>query len=117
MADGRLMQTILLDFYGELLTDKQRECCDLHYNDDLSLSEIAEQSGISRQGVWDNIRRAEASLNEFEEKTGLVKRFNEIRKVLESVSEKLEVISLQGGEAKAAADEALREIKALNLKG
>lgn len=117
MAEGRLMQTILLDFYGELLTDKQRECCDLHFNDDLSLSEIAEQSGISRQGVWDNIRRAEASLSEFEEKTGLVKRFSEIRKVLESVTEKLEDISLQGGEAKAAADEALREIKALNLKG
>lgn len=117
MAEGRLMQTILLDFYGELLTDKQRECCDLHYNDDLSLSEIAEQSGISRQGVWDNIRRAEASLNEFEEKTGLVKRFDEIRKVLESVSGTLEEISLRGGDTKAIADEALKEIRALNLKG
>ena len=50
---------MLLDFYGELLTDKQRECFDLHYNEDLSLAEIAEQLGVSRQGVWDNIRRAE----------------------------------------------------------
>ena len=48
---------MLLDFYGELLTDKQRECFDLHYNEDLSLAEIAEQLGVSRQGVWDNIRQ------------------------------------------------------------
>ena len=59
---SRLRQTMLLDLYGDLLTDKQRECYDLHYNEDLSLSEIAEQLSISRQGVWDNIRRAEISL-------------------------------------------------------
>ena len=56
---------MLLDFYGELLTDKQRECFDLHFNEDLSLSEIAEQLSISRQAVWDNIRRAELSLSEY----------------------------------------------------
>ena len=53
-----LFRTMLFDSYGELLTEKQRECYDLHYNEDLSLTEIAEQSGISRQAVWDNIRRA-----------------------------------------------------------
>jgi len=74
MEDSRAMQAILLDFYGELLTDKQRECFELHYCEDLSLSEIAEQCGISRQGVWDNIRRAESALQEMEEKTGLVRR-------------------------------------------
>ena len=68
---------MLFDFYGELLTDKQREYFDLRYNDDLSLGEIAEQCGISRQGVWDIIRRAEASMTEIEEKTGLIKRFLE----------------------------------------
>ena len=77
MADSRMMQTMLLDFYGELLTEKQRECYDLHYNEDLSLTEIAEQSGISRQAVWDNIRRAEAALQDIEEKTGLIRRFQE----------------------------------------
>ena len=68
MAEDRLMQTMLLDFYGELLTEKQRQCLELHCNEDLSLSEIAEQCGISRQGVWDNIRRADAALREMEER-------------------------------------------------
>ena len=67
MDESRLMRSMLLDFYGELLTSKQRECYDLHYNDDLSLAEIAEQLGISRQGVWDNIRRADATLRDIEE--------------------------------------------------
>ena len=66
MEDSRAMQAMLLDFYGELLTEKQRECFDLHYNEDLSVAEIAEQCCISRQGVWDNIRRAEATLRELE---------------------------------------------------
>jgi predicted DNA-binding protein YlxM (UPF0122 family) len=80
---------MLLDFYGELLTEKQRECYDLHFNEDLSLSEIAEQSGISRQGVWDNIRRAEATLRELEEKTGLVRRVMELERELEETREEL----------------------------
>ncbi len=78
MDDKTLEMSLLFDFYGELLTGKQREYFDLYYNDDLSLSEIAEISGISRQGVRDMIVRAEASLRDFESKTGAVKRFNDI---------------------------------------
>ena len=89
MEDSRLMRSMLLDFYGQLLTEKQRECYDLHYNEDLSLSEIAEQSGISRQGVWDNIRRADATLRELEEKTGLVGRVMELERELEETREEL----------------------------
>ena len=74
MSDETLMRTMLFDFYGELLTDKQREYYDLHYNEDLSLQEIAEQSGVSRQAVWDIIRRAQAAMTEMEEKTGFVAR-------------------------------------------
>ncbi len=85
MAEDRVMQSLLLDFYGELLTDKQRECCELHFNEDLSLSEIAEQCAISRQGVWDTIRRALASLEEIEEKTGLIRRFSETQSALEKL--------------------------------
>lgn len=77
MDNSAVMRSMLFDFYGELLTEKQREYFDLRYNDDLSLGEIAEQSGISRQSVWDIIRRAEAAMTEFEEKTGLIRRFLE----------------------------------------
>ena len=87
MAEDRVMQSLLLDFYGELLTDKQRACCELHFNEDLSLAEIAEQVGVSRQGVWDNIRRAEAALEEIEEKTGLIHRFSETQKGLERLDD------------------------------
>ena len=57
----------LLDFYGDLLTEKQRESLDFYYNDDLSLGEIGANLGISRQGVRDNIKRAEAILLEMED--------------------------------------------------
>ena len=97
MEDGRFMQSMLLDFYGDLLTDKQRECFSLYYNEDLSLSEIAEQRGISRQGVWDNIRHAEAALREMEEKTGLIARFEQTRTSLLQIREELEVFSANPG--------------------
>ena len=90
--EDRMMQSMLLDFYGELLTERQRSCYDLHVNEDLSLSEIAEQSGISRQGVWDNIRRAEQALREIEEKTGLVRRFTELRRGLAGIERQLEAL-------------------------
>ena len=90
MPDGRLYRSMLLDFYGELLTPRQRECFDLHFNEDLSLSEIAEACGISRQGAWDNIRRASESLEEIEEKTGLIRRFAENRARLKQILTRLE---------------------------
>lgn len=71
MTDETLLRAMLFDFYGELLTDKQREYFDLHYNEDLSLSEIADQTGISRQGAWDIIRRAEDAMAVMEEKPDL----------------------------------------------
>ena len=77
MTEETLFRTMLFDFYGELLTAKQKEYFDLHYNADYSLSEIAEMTGISRQGVWDIIKRAEETLRKTEEKTGLIGRFRE----------------------------------------
>ena len=64
MKNQTYRMTMLYDFYGELLTDRQREFFDLYYNEDLSLAEIAENAGISRQGVRDVIVRAEASMQE-----------------------------------------------------
>lgn len=66
--------SLLLDFYGELLTERQRDLCDLSFNQDLSLSEIAENTGISRQAVHDALRRSEMTLLELERKTGCVAR-------------------------------------------
>jgi len=77
--DETLQRTMLFDFFGELLTEKQREYYNLHYNEDWSLAEISAMTGISRQGVWDIVRRAEAVLMQTEEKTGLVRRYNERR--------------------------------------
>lgn len=71
--------TILLDFYGDMLTEKQRDFLGYYYNDDLSLSEIAENEGITRQGVRDSIKRAEAQLFDMEERLGLARRFHEMR--------------------------------------
>lgn len=89
MADKTYEMTMLLDFYGELLTEKQRECFVMHYNEDLSLAEIGELLGISRQGVRDLVVRAEATLCQVEEKTGLVRRFAERRAVMDDMSKKL----------------------------
>ena len=65
----------LLDFYGEVLSERKRTVLDYYYNDDLSLAEIAEEIGISRQGVRDLIKKAEEELRFFEEKLGLAERF------------------------------------------
>lgn len=79
--------TLLFDFYGEMLTDRQKEFYDLYYNEDLSLSEIAENYDLSRQGVRDAIVRAEATLTELEDKTGIIKRFQAQSKDLAQLQE------------------------------
>ncbi len=77
--------SLLLDFYGDILTEKQRDVVELYYNEDLSLAEIAENEGITRQGVRDSIKRAEFQMLELEEKLGLAKKFRAISEGLESI--------------------------------
>ena len=74
--------TYLLDFYGEMLTEPQREMVSAYYNEDLSLGEIAQERGISRQGVRDAVKRAEQQLYEMEDRLGLVQRFHRVREAL-----------------------------------
>lgn len=85
MKNQTYRMTMLYDFYGELLTDRQKEFFDFYYNDDLSLSEIAENAGISRQGVRDVIVRAEGLMQEIEDKTGLIRRFEQMRSHLDAI--------------------------------
>ena len=80
-----LEMTLLFDYYGDLLTERQRSCVDMRYNQDLTLSEIAEELGVSRQGVYDNLSRAEALLRNMEEKTGCVQRAMETRKAVREI--------------------------------
>ena len=92
MKNQAYRMTMLFDFYGELLTDRQKEFFDLYYNEDLSLAEIAENYGISRQGVRDAIVRAEGTMSEMEEKTGIIKRFFQTQDQLSSVAADLDAI-------------------------
>lgn len=80
-----LEMTLLFDYYGDLLTERQRMCFDLRHNQDLSLGEIAEELSVSRQGVHDNLSRAEALLRNMEEKTGCVGRDLACRKAMKTI--------------------------------
>lgn len=119
MADRgkNLRMSMLYDFFGDLLTDKQREYFDLYYNADLSLSEIAENEGISRQGVRDVILRAEKILTDTEEKTGVVARWDEVQAIAGKALEKLsEISSLTEESGVISITEELKELL-FRLKG
>ena len=75
----------LLDFYGQMLTDKQREVTEFYYNDDLSLAEIADHCHITRQGVRDSIKRAETQLLDMEDRLGLASRFRSMQESFEAI--------------------------------
>ena len=83
------MINLLYDFYGQLLTERQRRFVELYYGDDLSLGEIAEQFGVSRQAVYDILKRSEQSLTDYESKLGLVSRHMDNRRLLEQALELL----------------------------
>ena len=100
-----LEMTLLYDYYGDLLTDRQKQCFDLRYNQDLSLSEIAQELKVSRQGVYDNLSRAEALLRNMEEKTGCVRR----DRVLRSAEE---VILKAAGELAVSEDQHISDLAA-----
>ena len=87
MKNQAYRMAMLFDFYGDVLTDRQKEFYDLYYNEDLSLSEIAENYGISRQGVRDVIVRAEAAMEDIEEKTHIIRRFNQNKKEIAGIEE------------------------------
>lgn len=93
MKHDHLELCLLFDFYGEMLTDKQRELFDLYYNEDLSLSEIAEHAGITRQGVRDAVVRAEHTLTALEDKLHLVSRYGKIDQHVEALGQEIKMLS------------------------
>ncbi len=104
--------SLLFDFYGQLLKEGQQKCVTLYYNDDLSLSEISEELNITRQGVLDSIKRAEKRLYSFEEKLGLLKRFQETEKGLYKI-ESL-ALSLNGRYDKNTVQQIIETAKSLH---
>ncbi|MDD2420600.1 MAG: YlxM family DNA-binding protein [Heliobacteriaceae bacterium] len=82
---------LLYDFYGQLLTERQRQVIALYYEDNWSLGEIADALKVSRQAIFDLLRRAEKSLNRYEEKLALVKRWERERHSLTKIVAQLEV--------------------------
>ncbi len=107
--------TLLYDFYGELLTETQRAYFEYYYSDDLSLREIADLAGISPQGVLAVLRRSEALLREYEEKTGAVRRFREQGAKIAALREKAgRLAEMTDGEAGALAREIFAGLAQLN---
>ena len=89
MFDAITEVSLLYDFYGQLLTEKQRQVVELYHEENLSLSEIAKEFDISRQGVHDTLKKAEQALSEYEEKLGLVKKFADTMAEIKEVDERL----------------------------
>ena len=98
---------LLFDYYGSMLTPKQRECLDMRYNQDMSLSEIAALQGVSRQAVYDNLTRTENLLQRMEENIGCVKRD---RAVQQRISEIMELAAALQSHEDAAVSQAARQI-------
>ena len=87
MREKDLQFGLLLDFYGEMISEKRRIVLDMYFNNDYSLSEISEQIGITRQGVLDSIKKGKEELTLFEEKLKLAKRFEENEKTVKELTD------------------------------
>ena len=98
-----LEMALLFDYYGGMLTDKQRDCFDMRYNQDLSLGEIGELLGVSRQAVNDNLTRTEALLRRMEENIGCVKRDRVIRRAVQELLDAAAVLDTSSDPAALAA--------------
>ena len=101
--------TLLFDYYGGMLTEKQRDCFDMRYNQDLSLGEIGQLLGVSRQGVYDNLNRTEALLRKMEENIGCVSRDLERRKALKVILDAAEKLRENSDSTVSSLAEAIME--------
>ena len=102
-------KALLFDFYGELLTEHQKKVYEDAVNNDFSLSELAEEYGVSRQGIHDLLKRCDAILEGYEEKMKLIERFGELKKTAESLKGDLE--ELKGLDSEEMRNRRIDEIK------
>ena len=100
--------TLLFDTYGGMLTEKQQEYLDMRYNQDLSLGEIAQEQGVSRQAVFDNLTRTEALLRRMEENIGSVKRHMQMRQAVQEILEAATVLDASSDPAILEAAQRIR---------
>ena len=103
-----LEMALLFDYYGGMLTEKQRDCFDMRYNQDLSLGEIGEALGVSRQAVNDNLTRTEALLRRMEENIGCVKRDMIRRRAVHEILEAATVLDASSDPAILASAQRIR---------
>ena len=110
MFEKNMNISLLLDFYGEVLNEKQREILDLYYNEDLSLAEIAESNGLTRQGVRHVIKKAEEAVTLLESKLGLAQRFTALGTAYDAIADRLLALvsSLETGASKEDVIERLK---------
>ncbi|MCD8049135.1 MAG: DNA-binding protein [Clostridia bacterium] len=111
--EKNLNYSALLSSYGALLTDKQAQTLEYYYDEDLSLGEIAENMGISRQGVRDFIKRGEEMLDDYEAKLKLCEKAARIEKAQDALR-KIKAVS-SGSAIDALADEALEELRGVDI--
>jgi len=110
MFEKVIQISMLYDFYGQLLTEKQREIMQFYYEDDFSLGEISENLKISRQAVYDTIKKSEKTLQEYEEKLRLYQRFKESEEIYKLVFERIDEL-IENGELDMNIKKKLYEIK------
>ena len=111
MKNQTYRMTMLFDFYGETLTDRQKEFFDLYYNEDLSLGEIAENYGISRQGVRDGIKRGEQILLKMEDTLQFAARLCALRENYTALSESIRAIASQTADSASVQEECRRALE------
>mgnify|MGYP000970541556 FL=1 len=112
MFEKMIEISMLYDFYGQLLTEKQRELLKLYHEDNYSLSEIAEEYGISRQGVHDAVKKAEKALHEYENKLGLIRKFRSTEKAIRNAGSEIDKLITENSGNRQLSDR-LRQIKAM----
>ncbi|MBO5994977.1 MAG: hypothetical protein J6Q41_05645 [Firmicutes bacterium] len=91
--DNMAYESLLYDFYGVLLTDKQREVMELYHEENYSIVEIARELKVSKQAIYDNLRKSDKILREYEAKLGLMMSLLETRELVESIKGKIDELS------------------------